>query len=140
YYFKHQIFPQTRMVKFLHSPNQYFYKLILFLHDERMAGSGINGDRWFYRHLYLDHWNLLLNAAQSGDYIQFMRGWMKDAMGHVVWLNGEENLKSSPNENFAREFWELGTLGTTDLAGNQVYTDFDVAQAALVHTGWSREM
>jgi hypothetical protein len=138
YDFHNKHYADARLIKFLHSPNQYFYKLILFLHDERMAASDIVGDRWFYRHMYVQHWNMLLNAAQSGDYVQFMRDWLKDGMGQVIWLDGEDNLKSSPNENFAREFWELGTLGTTDLNGNPVYTDLDIAHAALVHTGWSR--
>jgi uncharacterized protein DUF1800/purple acid phosphatase-like protein len=131
-------FADAKLIKFLHSPNQYFYKLILFLHDERMAGSNILGDIWFYRHMYVDHWNMLLNASKSGDYTQFMRSWMKDGMGHVIWLDGEDNLQRDPNENFAREFWELGTVGTTDLDGKAVYTDLDIAHAALVHTGYSR--
>jgi hypothetical protein len=138
YDFHNKIYPNAKLIKFLHSPNQYFYKLILFLHDERMAGSNLTGDPWYYRHVQYDHWNMLLRAAQSGDYMQFMRDWMKDSMGHVFWLDGEDNNKSRVNENFAREFWELGTVGTTDLNGNPVYTDLDIAQAALVHTGYSR--
>jgi hypothetical protein len=138
YDFQSGYFASGKLIKFLHSPNQYFYKLVLFLHDERMAGSNITGDPWFYRHVQLDHWNMLLGAAQSGDYMQFMRNWMKDGMGHVFWLDGEDNMKAFPNENFAREFWELGTVGTTDLNGNAVYTDLDIAHAALVHTGYSR--
>jgi len=138
YDFHNKIFPNAKMIKFLHSPNQYFYKLILFLHDERMAASNLNEDPWFARHAQYDHWNMLLSAAQSGDYMQFMRSWMKDSLGHVFWLNGELNFKGGPNENFAREFWELGTVGTTDLDGNKVYGDIDIAHAALVHTGYSR--
>jgi hypothetical protein len=139
YDFAHKTYADSKMIYFLHTPNPYFYKLILFLHDERLAGSDIDGDKYFYRHMYVDHWNMLVTAAKSGDYIQFMRSWMKDSMGHVFWQNGGDNLKSHPNENFAREFWELGTLGTTDLDGKPVYTDMDIAQAALVHTGYSRE-
>jgi hypothetical protein len=138
YSFHNKIYPNAKLIKFLHSPNQYFYKLILFLHDERMAGSNLIGDPWFYRHVQYDHWNMLLAAAQSGDYTQFMRSWLKDSMGHVFWLSGELNSKFKPNENFAREFWELGTIGTTDLDGKATYTDIDIANAALVHTGYSR--
>jgi hypothetical protein len=138
YDFHNKIYPNSKLIKFLHSPNQYFYKLILFLHDERLAGSGLTEDPWFMRHAYVDHWNMLLRASQSGDFKQFMRDWMKDSMGHVFWQDGEDNLKSRPNENFAREFWELGTVGTRDLNGNPNYTDLDIAHAALVHTGYSR--
>jgi hypothetical protein len=81
---------------------------------------------------------MLLKGSQSGDYMQFMREWMKDSMGHVFWQDGALNKKEHPNENFAREFWELGTVGTTDLNGNPVYNNFDIAQAARVHTGYSK--
>jgi Protein of unknown function (DUF1800) len=138
YDFHNKIYPNAKLIKFFHSPNQYFYKLILFLHDERMAASNINEDPWFARHAQYDHWNMLLSAAQSGDYIQFMRSWMKDSLGQVFWLSGELNNKQRPNENFAREFWELGTVGPRDLNGVAVYSDLDIAQAALVHTGYSR--
>jgi hypothetical protein len=138
YSFHNKIYSNAKLIKFFHSPNQYFYKLLLFLHDERMTASNITGDPWFLRHVQYDHWNMLLSAAQSGDYIQFMRSWMKDSLGHVFWLNGEQNLASHPNENFAREFWELGTLGTTALDGTSNYSDLDIAHAALVHTGYSR--
>jgi uncharacterized protein DUF1800/purple acid phosphatase-like protein len=138
YDFHNKIFPNAKLIKFLHSPNQYFYKLILFLHDERMAASNMNEDPWFARHAQYDHWNMLLSAAQSGDFMQFMRSWMKDSLGQVFWLSGELNDKEKPNENFAREFWELGTVGPRDLNGVAVYSDLDIAHAALVHTGYSR--
>jgi hypothetical protein len=138
YDFHNKMYPHSKLIKFLHSPNQYFYKLILFLHDERLAGSGLNEDPWFMRHAYVDHWNMLLRAAQGGDYKQFMRDWMKDSLGHVFWQDGEDNKSFFPNENFAREFWELGTVGPTDLDGKAVYTDLDIAAAARVHTGYSR--
>jgi hypothetical protein len=138
YDFHNKMYANSKLIKFLHSPNQYFYKLILFLHDERLAGSDLTEDPYFMRHAYVDHWNMLLRASQSGDFKQFMRDWMKDSMGHVFWQDGEENQKSRPNENFAREFWELGTVGTRDLNGNPNYTDLDIAHAALVHTGYSR--
>jgi hypothetical protein len=145
YDFHNKHFANSKLIKFLHSPNQYFYKLILFLHDERLAGSGLTEDPWFMRHAYVDHWNMLLKAANGGeyagsggDYKQFMRDWMKDSLGHVFWQDGEDNLKAYPNENFAREFWELGTVGTTNLDGIPNYTDLDIAAAARVHTGYSR--
>ena len=136
--FHNKLYPDSKLIKFLHSPNQYFYKVILFLHDERLAASDLNEDPWFMRHAYVDHWNMLLRAAQGGDYMQFMRDWMKDSMGHVFWQDGEDNKSYFPNENFAREFWEIGTLGTTDLANKPNYTDLDIAAAARVHTGYSR--
>jgi uncharacterized protein (DUF1800 family) len=50
----------------------------------------------------------------------------------LVWLNGIDNRKNAPNENYAREVMELFTLG----AGRGAYTETDVRQLALALTGW----
>lgn len=49
----------------------------------------------------------------------------------LAFLNNQQNRKSSPNENFARELMELFTLGR----GN--YTETDIKEAARAFTGWS---
>lgn len=49
----------------------------------------------------------------------------------MVWLDNNYNYKLSPNENYAREFMELFTLGL----GN--YTEKDVKEVARAFTGWS---
>lgn len=46
------------------------------------------------------------------------------------WLDNETNTKEQPNENFARELFELFTLGR----GN--YDEHDVRDAARCFTGW----
>jgi uncharacterized protein (DUF1800 family) len=51
----------------------------------------------------------------------------------LVWLDGGTSKKGKPNENFAREFLELFTLG----AGH--YTEHDVREAARAFTGWVRQ-
>jgi uncharacterized protein (DUF1800 family) len=48
----------------------------------------------------------------------------------LVWLDSNQNVKSHPNENYAREVMELFTLGP----GN--YTEKDVRDAARAFTGW----
>lgn len=70
----------------------------------------------------------------------------------LIWLDGRENRRGAPNENFARELLELFTLGhgagpgrSSDQAddthsaghtGAQPYTEDDVADAARALTGW----
>lgn len=49
----------------------------------------------------------------------------------LAFLNNQQNKKSSPNENFARELMELFTLGR----GN--YTENDIKASARAFTGWS---
>jgi hypothetical protein len=48
----------------------------------------------------------------------------------LVYLDNSQNIKGHPNENFAREFLELFSLGV----GN--YTETDVKEAARAFTGW----
>ncbi len=48
----------------------------------------------------------------------------------IRWLDNETNSKGQPNENYARELFELFTLGE----GN--YTEKDVQEAGRAFTGW----
>jgi len=50
----------------------------------------------------------------------------------LQWLNGTDNSKDEPNENYAREMMELFTLG----AGNG-YTETDVRELARALTGFT---
>ncbi|GIV05600.1 MAG: hypothetical protein KatS3mg016_1175 [Fimbriimonadales bacterium] len=49
----------------------------------------------------------------------------------LVWLDGNRNVKGKPNENFARELFELFTMGIGH------YTERDIREAARAFTGWS---
>ena len=64
-----------------------------------------------------------------GDFRELARALIVDP-AMLVWLDGVQNRKGRPNENLAREFMELFTLGV----GN--YTETDVRQAARALTGW----
>jgi Protein of unknown function (DUF1800) len=123
-------------LRLVHTKNPYFEKLAFFLHDERMAASArtLEGSD---RAALVAHIDLLRKNARSGDFTQFLRDWNSDLMGNLTWLDGALNKGSSPNENYAREFWELGTTGPTSLDGKPVYSDADVAEAALAHSGWT---
>jgi uncharacterized protein (DUF1800 family) len=50
----------------------------------------------------------------------------------LFWLDGNVNTAFAPNENYAREFFELFTLGVLP----QVYTERDIRESAKVLTGW----
>lgn len=49
----------------------------------------------------------------------------------LIWLDGGTSRKERPNENFAREFLELFTLGVGH------YTEKDIREAARAFTGWA---
>lgn len=48
----------------------------------------------------------------------------------LIYLDGSENVKGSPNENFARELLELFTVGRGH------YNENDIKAAAIAFTGW----
>ena len=57
----------------------------------------------------------------------------------LIFLNGNENTRQSPNENYARELLELFTIGRGPIAGPGDYTNYtedDVFALAKALTGW----
>lgn len=52
--------------------------------------------------------------------------------GMLRYLNGEYNTKDQPNENYARELYELFTLGV-----DNGYTQKDIEETARALTGWT---
>jgi uncharacterized protein (DUF1800 family) len=73
--------------------------------------------------------NELFRRHALGDFAELLRGVCADP-AMLVWLDGGANRKERPNENFAREFLELFTLGLGR------YTEKDVREAARAFTGW----
>ncbi|MCG8307924.1 MAG: DUF1800 domain-containing protein [Cytophagales bacterium] len=60
----------------------------------------------------------------------------------LVHLDGRLNDVGRPNENFAREFFELYTIGKGDQVGPDDYTTFteqDVIEASKVLSGWNTD-
>ncbi len=55
----------------------------------------------------------------------------------LVFLNGDQNKKGSPNENYARELMELFTLGVSKPDGTPNYTEDDIVEAARILTGYT---
>lgn len=65
---------------------------------------------------------------------------LDNAMIHF--LDGHLNLAEKPNENFAREFLELYTIGKGPQRGPNDYTTYtedDVREAAKVFSGWQED-
>ncbi len=64
-----------------------------------------------------------------GPFEEMLRAISRDA-AMIVWLDGKLNTKGRPNENYARELFELFSLGV----GN--YSERDIKEAARAFTGW----
>jgi len=73
--------------------------------------------------------NRLIRQHALGKFGPFLFDMSKDA-AMIVWLDNNSNLKSHPNENYAREVMELFTLGVGH------YTEKDIREAARAFTGW----
>ncbi|WP_326950288.1 DUF1800 domain-containing protein [Amycolatopsis sp. NBC_01307] len=79
---------------------------------------------------------LAQNQAQRdhalGSFTDLARAMVVDP-ALLLWLDGNSNKAGKPNENLAREFMELFTLGVGH------YTEDDVREAARALTGWTAQ-
>jgi uncharacterized protein (DUF1800 family) len=71
----------------------------------------------------------IIRTNALGNFGELLKAISKSA-SMLQFLNNQQNKKSSPNENFAREVMELFTMGR----GN--YTENDIKEAARAFTGW----
>ena len=72
----------------------------------------------------------LLREYALGNFRQLLIEIAKDP-AMLYWLDGRQNVRSAPQENFARELMELFTFGVEN------YVETDVYAAARVFTGWN---
>jgi uncharacterized protein (DUF1800 family) len=101
--------------------------MTLFWHNHFVTEMDIVKDsRYSYRYVALLHTHALGNFKKL-----IKEGTTNVAM--LVYLNGNSNSKTAPNENYARELLELFTLGKTK---DVQYTEDDVKAAARVLSGW----
>ncbi|MEO8666645.1 MAG: DUF1800 domain-containing protein [Ignavibacteria bacterium] len=79
--------------------------------------------------MFTQNQNNLLRKNALGKFGDLLMSVSKDP-AMLQFLNNQQNRKSSPNENFAREVMELFTMGR----GN--YSETDIKEAARAFTGW----
>lgn len=102
-------------------------KMTLFWHNHFATESTVIQDsRYLYKH------HALLRANCLGNFKELVKQVTIDP-AMLVYLNGEDNTKTAPDENYGRELQELFTVGK-DLPIH--YTEEDVKSAARVLTGW----
>src|SRR5579862_5142455 len=76
--------------------------------------------------------NDLFRSNALGSFEDLLLGVTQDP-AMLVWLNGNQNVKGHPNENYGREMMELFSLG----ADRGAYTETDVREQARALTGWT---
>lgn len=114
------------LVYLIDGPNPLQERLAMFWHDRFATARRVLGDR--DQGLPILHWEMLRRNA-LGNYRQFLEELTIDPL-MLVFLDGANSPKQSPNENYAREFWELFTLGRDVL-----YTEDDIREGARAFTG-----
>jgi uncharacterized protein (DUF1800 family) len=107
-------------------------KMTLFWHNHFVVAD-MNDARYFYHYMN----NFVQNPVGNfKDYTLKMT--IDPAM--LRYLNGNQNTKKAPNENYARELLELFTIGKGPIAGPGDYTNYteeDIKEIARVLTGWN---
>ncbi len=100
-------------------------RMTLFWHNHFTSSS-----KKVRKPLLMYNQNVLLRKNSLGSFRTLLHDISKDP-AMIIYLDNQQNRKSKPNENFAREVMELFTLGE----GNG-YTENDIKEAAKAFTGW----
>lgn len=106
-------------------------KMTLFWHNHFVT-SDVNDPKFVYRYI------TTLRSQALGNYRQLVKDITIDP-AMLRFLNGNQNSKFAPNENYARELLELFSIGKGPQVGPGDYTNYtedDVKEMARVLTGW----
>lgn len=108
-----------------HSQRPLEEKMTLFWHNHfATANFKVENPRWMWQQ------NDLFRTHALGNFRTLLKAVSRDP-AMLIWLDGAENRKGKPNENYGRELLELFTMG---IGGG--YTEADVKEAARAFTGW----
>ncbi|NEU66591.1 DUF1800 domain-containing protein [Spirosoma agri] len=110
----------------LNQPISLLEKMTLFWSNHFVTNTATVND---YRYMY--RYNALLRQQALGNFKAFAVAITQDP-AMLRFLNGNQNVVGTANENYARELQELFTIGR-----NGGYTEDDVRMAAKALTGWA---
>lgn len=112
--------------RILHGGDPLREKLTLFWH-----GHFATSDRKVQSSALMLRQNELFRRHALGSFGAMLSEMVFDP-AMLIWLDGAGSKKEQPNENFAREFLELFTLGPGR------YAETDIREAARAFTGWTQ--
>jgi hypothetical protein len=112
--------------RMIRSDQQLVERMALVLHD----WFATSNDKVGQAQLMIDQSNLF-RAGCFGSFHTLLENVTKDP-AMLLWLDGVDNTRWNPNENYSREVQELFTLG----ADRGAYTEGDVRELARCFTGW----
>jgi hypothetical protein len=108
------------------------HRMTFFLHQYNAVAMPAAFTTHYFDYLSLLRWGAL------GNFKMFITKMVTDNC-MLKYLDNTENSEANPNENFAREFFELFTIGKGPQAGPGDYTNFtedDIVAASKVFTGF----
>jgi uncharacterized protein (DUF1800 family) len=111
------------------NPNGLQECLAFFWHDHFATSQNVLDDAT--RAHFVRHVNLLRRQGMGN--VKELAYELAIDPAMLVWLDGVSSTVQGPNENFAREFWEVFTLGR-----NRGYTEDDIAEASRAFTGYRK--
>ncbi len=106
-------------------------KMVLFWHNHFVSSDAPHG-KYIYQYIQL------LRDNAFGNFKELVKEITVNSL-MLRYLNGNENNKNAPNENFSRELLELFTIGKGIQAGPGDYTNYtegDISEIARALTGW----
>ncbi|WP_171189522.1 DUF1800 domain-containing protein, partial [Alienimonas chondri] len=115
----------TWMHRMLRSPDVLREKMTLFWHGHfAVSGAKVTDARLMAEQL------AMFRRLALGRFGDLLAAVMTDP-AMLLWLDGDQNRAGAPNENLARELFELFALGPGR------YTENDIKEAARALTGWT---
>lgn len=111
----------------MNNPNPFQEVLAFFWHDHFATSSEVLGggnNYWMKNHINL------FRERGAGNLKQLVLDLSRDP-AMLRWLDGVDSRRGAPNENYAREFFELFCLGV-----DNGYTQDDIVEAARAFTGY----
>ena len=122
----------------IHDPSA-THKLAFFIHTFFTVSHHVSGAGGHYydisRHFY-DHLALLNYAAENNMNLKTLAKKMTLDNQMLFYLQNRLNKASGVNENYAREFLELFTIGIGEV-GFENYTEADITEFARLLTGFT---
>jgi uncharacterized protein (DUF1800 family) len=107
-------------------------RMVLFWHDHYATSFEKVNQPNGPKHLYWQ--NQLERQFAVGNFRELSKGMNRDA-AMLRWLDTITSRRTSPNENYGRELFEIFMLGLVAFEAG-AYTEPDVQQAARAFTGW----
>jgi uncharacterized protein (DUF1800 family) len=112
------------VAEMLSTPTPLTEKMTLFWHNHfATSQQKVRVASLMYRQ------NVMLRRYATGNFGALLREVSKDP-AMLIYLDGAQNRRGAPNENFAREVMELFTLGEGH------YSEADIKEVARAFTGW----